>query len=147
METRSAVSNPYTLTVNQNYSVSASIKEDYYTCRLLFEKYGFSATSATYEDDQEEFTAITGYTITRLSKVNELNQQLMMIYNDIHIAVPTTITISLYNEPRNITSNCIGYDIYEYGRGIDVSVDENAILAVCPKTGKEWVQVKMKFNY
>ena len=29
VETRSAVSNPYTLTVNQNYSVSASIASDY----------------------------------------------------------------------------------------------------------------------
>ena len=28
METRSSVSNPYTLTVNQNYSVSANIKQD-----------------------------------------------------------------------------------------------------------------------
>ena len=72
VETRSAVSNPYTFTVNQNYSVSASMEFDGYRVRILcVHDYGstgggdsgavsYHDTSRSIDVDDTEFSNAAG---------------------------------------------------------------------------------------
>ena len=116
METRSAVSNPYTLTVNQNFSVSASIKQNQYNSDLYP---GIYVARILYDADEGRYytrfkSAIAGgitYNCSTFFMQKRPTDLVSSLYPDYEVVQDdykhnfSTLSIELYSDRIEIISS------------------------------------------
>ena len=173
METRSAVSNPYTLMVNQNFSVSASIDVDGYTGRYQFvnaleidhipgspipnERYlrGYIENYAC-KSDQQTMVNSCGYRITHLSMGDDHASLVIEEASSNHVEAKKKIVITGVRESDGLSRQETFYKDTWQGKTIwyetlAYSSDPSPLLDLLPPVSSgyqhtyEWIKITLQF--
>ena len=138
METRSVVSNPYTLTVNQNYSVSADIKRDIPDYHLYIRANIVSWKQ--FNSNNQPSTWFYGYNLSRCNTVEKIQNY----YNGSDTVILQQL-LSSRSENSNPHPSTLGVTaFFNHGRrtnliDIDIIVDNGARASLTlQKTSDEY---------